>query len=249
MSPAGPRSRVRHTSAADRRSALWLLVGSLLVLQFAYPATLEGPVWTVAYLAVYAGLIVFAVRIGAAEPRRFWPVMAGAGALVVGATWFALQQDDASATRAMLAGAALLQAALLFALLDALMHPPAHATSVDLILVAIAVYLLFGGVIGLLSAQLELSVPGSFLDQTGSAEHLAWQGLIYGSYVTLATLGFGDIVPVSDWARALWSFEAVAGTLFIAVVVARLVGIGGAHEWLRRAENPPPDSADPAARG
>lgn len=231
----------RITSAADRRSALWLLVGSLAVLQFAYPATLDGRLWTVIYLSVYIGLVIFAVRIGTSAPRRFWPVIVAALALVVGATWFAVQQDDLAATRAMLAGAFLLQLALMVALLEALVHPPAHATVTDLILVAVAVYLLFGGVCGLLSAQIELAAPGSFIDQTASPEPLAWQGLIYGSYVTLATLGFGDIVPVAPWARALWSFEAVAGTLYLAIVIARLVGLGGTHTWLRDRD---PGSAD-----
>lgn len=233
-------------SAADRRSALWLLVASLAVLQFAYPATLGGKLWTIAYLSVYVGLVIFAVRIGAADPRRFWPLVAAAAALVAGATWFAVRQDDVSATRAMLAGAFLLQLALMVALLDALVRPPVNATATDLILVAVAIYLLFGGVCGLLSAQIELANPGSFVDQTASEEPLAWQGLIYGSYVTLATLGFGDIVPLDPWARALWSLEAVVGTLYLAIVIARLVGIGGVHTWLKgRADGP--DAGSPAS--
>ncbi|MDN4482164.1 potassium channel family protein [Demequina lignilytica] len=239
------RARGRLTSAADRRSALWLLVGSLAVLQFAYPATLDGRLWTLLYLSVYIGLVVVAVRIGAADPRRFWPLVAAAAALVAGATWFAVQQDDLAATRAMLAGSFLLQLALMVALLDALVHPPAHATVTDLILVAVAIYLLFGGVCGLLSAQLELAAPGSFVDQTASGEPLAWQGLIYGSYVTLTTLGFGDIVPLAPWARALWSFEAVVGTLYLAIVIARLVGLGGSHTWLRGRDTRAPGPDEP----
>jgi len=42
--------------------------------------------------------------------------------------------------------------------------------------------------------------------------------------VTLATLGYGDIVPNSDLTRGLAVFEAVAGQLYVAVIVARLVG-------------------------
>jgi hypothetical protein len=42
--------------------------------------------------------------------------------------------------------------------------------------------------------------------------------------VTLATLGYGDVVPKSDVARGLAVLEAVGGQLYIAVTIARLVG-------------------------
>ena len=48
--------------------------------------------------------------------------------------------------------------------------------------------------------------------------------LTYFSYVTLATLGYGDISPVSTIARNLAILEAVTGTLFLAVMISRLVG-------------------------
>ena len=48
--------------------------------------------------------------------------------------------------------------------------------------------------------------------------------LTYFSYVTLATLGYGDISPVSNIARNLAIIEAVTGTLFLAVLISRLVG-------------------------
>ncbi len=48
--------------------------------------------------------------------------------------------------------------------------------------------------------------------------------LTYFSYVTLATLGYGDISPVSNLARNLAILEAVTGTLFLAVLISRLVG-------------------------
>jgi len=47
----------------------------------------------------------------------------------------------------------------------------------------------------------------------------------YYSFVTLTTLGFGDITPVSDPARSLSLLEAIVGQLYLAVLVARLVGI------------------------
>ena len=82
-------------------------------------------------------------------------------------------------------------------------------------------------VFGVAASVMELAQPGGFVDQVHTDDPVGWQSLFYGSYVTLTTLGYGDVVPVEPWPRALWSFEAVAGTLFLAVVIARLVGVAG----------------------
>jgi len=50
------------------------------------------------------------------------------------------------------------------------------------------------------------------------------QTAIYFSFVTLATLGYGDIVPVTPTARGFAVSEAILGQLYLAVLVARLVG-------------------------
>lgn len=69
--------------------------------------------------------------------------------------------------------------------------------------------------------------------------------LIYFSFVTLTTLGYGDITPRSDPARNLAILEAMAGQLYIAVLLARLVSIELGRAAGRRAGRPsPPPSAD-----
>ena len=57
----------------------------------------------------------------------------------------------------------------------------------------------------------------------GSAD-AAWKHLLYLSYATLTTLGYGDITPVAPMARALAMVEATVGPLYLAVLLARLVG-------------------------
>jgi len=49
--------------------------------------------------------------------------------------------------------------------------------------------------------------------------------VLYFSFTTLTTLGYGDIVPTSPISRMLTSVEAIAGQLYLAVLVARLVGM------------------------
>lgn len=50
-------------------------------------------------------------------------------------------------------------------------------------------------------------------------------GLFYACHETFSTLGYGDIVPKSDWARSLASFEAELNALIVVVVIVRLVGL------------------------
>lgn len=58
--------------------------------------------------------------------------------------------------------------------------------------------------------------------------------LNYFSYVTLTTLGYGDIVPVSSLARTVAMLEAMTGQLYVAILVARLVGVYTAQQrWER----------------
>lgn len=49
--------------------------------------------------------------------------------------------------------------------------------------------------------------------------------LFYFSFVTLTTLGYGDIVPITDTAETVAVLEAVVGQLYLAITIARLVGL------------------------
>ena len=53
----------------------------------------------------------------------------------------------------------------------------------------------------------------------------AWLKMVYFSLVTITTLGYGDILPVSPFARMLAGVEAVVGQLYLAVLIAWLVGL------------------------
>lgn len=54
---------------------------------------------------------------------------------------------------------------------------------------------------------------------------LAWADVVFFSFMTLTTVGYGDITPVSPEARLVALFEAVAGVFFLAFLVARLVAL------------------------
>ena len=89
---------------------------------------------------------------------------------------------------------------------------------------AICVYLLLGVIWALAYSVLELAVPNSF------SGFLAWNDggwdseWLYFSFVTMTTLGYGDVLPVSATAKAMAYMQAVFGQFYIAVLVAGLVG-------------------------
>jgi hypothetical protein len=88
---------------------------------------------------------------------------------------------------------------------------------------AVCIYLLLGVMWSILYGVTEYLQPGSFRGLT-EAVSPAWNpDWVYYSFVTLTTLGYGDIVPLTQTARSLSFTEAVVGQFYIAVLVAGLV--------------------------
>jgi hypothetical protein len=98
-----------------------------------------------------------------------------------------------------------------------------EATKVDAehLYAALSAYLLAGTCFGLLYWVLEQVQSGTF----AASGQFSQTSAIYFSFVTLATLGYGDIAPRADVARGLAIIEGVGGQLFLAVLVARLVSL------------------------
>ena len=104
-------------------------------------------------------------------------------------------------------------------------------TTVDLLYGAISSYLMMGIGWSFLYMLVQTVEPGSFfVSPELKIDAILNQGdFIYYSFATLTTLGYGDITPVSSQARSLAILEAVTGTLFIAVLIARLIGQNGSY--------------------
>jgi voltage-gated potassium channel len=93
----------------------------------------------------------------------------------------------------------------------------------DMIVGAICVYLLLGVAWASMFSITEILHPGSFNIPEGMDSELSH--FSYYSFVTLTTLGYGDITPLTATARSLSVLEAITGQLYIAILIARLVGI------------------------
>ena len=98
----------------------------------------------------------------------------------------------------------------------------------DVIFAAIVVYLLVGITWGIVFRSMEIVQPGSFSIGEGLEQHQRI-AFTYYSFVTLTTLGYGDISPLSPQAGTLAILEAIIGQLYVAVLIARLVGTYISH--------------------
>jgi hypothetical protein len=97
---------------------------------------------------------------------------------------------------------------------------------------AIVVYLLLGGIWALLYQVVALSIPQAFRlpeSMAGGGPDSLQRQFTYFSFITLTTIGFGDITPVHPLARLLAMFEGLVGQLYPAITLARLVSLAVMH--------------------
>lgn len=105
--------------------------------------------------------------------------------------------------------------------------------TVELIHATTVCYLLLGLCWAFIYGLIETLHPGSFSvlppDEIGASATFS-----YFSFVTLTTLGYGDISPVAEVARSFALLEAITGQFYLAVLVARLVGMQIAYEMAEK---------------
>lgn len=121
----------------------------------------------------------------------------------------------------------------------------------ETISMSVSIYLLLGLTWGLLYIVIHMRHPEAFSFGSTPAidDRHAFPIFIYFSLTTLSTIGFGDITPLSLQARYAAVAEGITGQFYLAILVARLVGMqmsraaGAPAEAERRGEGDPTDSA------
>ena len=107
------------------------------------------------------------------------------------------------------------------------------AITTDMIYCAISVYLLIGIMWAGAYSLLESVSPGSFAATSGPVDFL------YFSFVTLTTVGYGDVAPLTTLSKRLAVFEAGMGGIYMAIIVALIVG-----RYLSAPTDQPPHDTD-----
>jgi hypothetical protein len=199
------------------------LLALIAMVQFGYPVTAYGTPALVAYETLYASMIVVGILLG--RDSRFHTTFLTVSGVTYLATSLVYALNPGAGWAVLITYIALIPYLGMLIVILARFLAIAKTITRDVIYAAVALYLLLGAIFVPLYGLLDLLIPGSFRDVTFPDVAVQWQQLIYYSYTTLTSTGYGDILPISWWARALANLEMIAGILFITIVMSRLVAL------------------------
>jgi hypothetical protein len=236
---------MRATSVVLRRfpQSFAPLLGGLLLFHVASPFLGRSPL-----VSLSLTILLLWTSVPALNPARRVRIAAIAGLAIVIIVRIASIWRGGEITALDVAGLLVTAAYVAFVAANVLVAVvrPARVTA-NTIVGAICVYLLLVHVFALVFLALESHAPGSIVGagmQLAAADghqRLDLHQFLYFSVITLATLGYGDMVPASSTARSLVMLEAMSGQFFLAVFVARFVGALGTPR-------PPSDDATKGSR-
>lgn len=206
-------STKRHPSAV---LLLTQLLGMLL-----YPFIEAVPGGHVVFNVFGIVVLVIATRMVRRTPGHAWISASIAGAVIV-----LLGLQMAFALPALLPWSSALEAAFYFyaaASLVAYMMEDRQATT-DELFAAGAAFTLLAWAFTHLFILLQALHPGTFGAAANAADPRTWTELNYLSFALLSSTGIGDVIPLTSHARAIASVEMLVGLMYLAAVVARLIG-------------------------
>lgn len=209
-----------HLKLALRLRHVWLLV-ALIALILLSPLVVETGARR-PLIGILLTLLMVAAAVSSGERRwqRHIAIWLAGLAIVIG--WGAFYDGSAGFQCASDVAYLALLSFTLFIVLDRIVR--VEISDFDTICGAIAGYLLIGATWALSYRIIEFIAPDSFsIPADGGQASIT--DYLYFSLTTMTTLGYGDITPIKPFARIWSTLEAVAGTLFIALLIARLVAI------------------------
>lgn len=190
----------------------------VIVLQFVLMPLLDGWRWGPTVQTLLLGtMLLLAARTSRVHPRFLHVAQGMVAVAVVLVTVDAMGGENPNDLISFLLGALVVVTPFII-LRRILRHPVIDGQTV---LGAICTYLLIGLTFAFVYHALYTLDPDAFKGDLGES---ALAGLAYFSFVTLATLGYGDIVPVTEFARMTAALEALLGQIFLVTLVAALVG-------------------------
>ena len=199
------------------------LLALIALVQFGYPITAYGTGALIAYEILYASMIVVGIIVGR-DSRRHVAFLAATGFTFLAASMF-YAFNPTAIWAVFLTYVALVPYLILLVWILARFLSIAKVITRDVLYAATAIYLLLGAVFVPLYGMLETLAPGALRDGSAPEMTIHWQQLVYFSYTTLTTAGYGDVLPISWWARSLANIEMIVGVLYITVIMARLVAL------------------------
>ena len=143
--------------------------------------------------------------------------------------WIHLYRPDLLPPEVFLIGAIVLVVFVIYHLL--LFVLKAAAVNTEVLCASISAYLLLGLVWTFAYWLIAELIPGAFALNAAAGPNASMKSFngVYFSFITLSTVGYGDITPVANVAKMLAAMEGITGVLYVAVLIARLVSIQAAY--------------------
>ena len=214
------RNKISFIGMCMRDRYLFLLI-SLLSLILIAPL-LQGVVPLPMLLDIFLTGIFLSALYAISQKTQKLPLAIGLLLPIVAGMWFTYFVHTPYLRTVSDFGAILFFAFTIILLLSSLLRE--NEITLDVIYGAIAVFLLMALMWAFIFDVIETLRPGSFLI-TSSVLQGTRIHFVYYSFVTITTVGYGDILPVTLTARAFSIVEMIAGQIYLVVLVARLVGI------------------------
>jgi hypothetical protein len=221
------RMAEERVPSATRGHFFYLLV-SLFLLLLLHPFFAGAVLGRIVFLGCFSA-VLFAALYAVSENRRVFTLAVAIAIPVVAGRWLGYFLESEFLTLMVNSGAALFFAFTASVVLSHVLKD--EEVTADKIWGALCVYLLIGLTWGSLFLAMETIWPGSFqMAPTPGAEAQEKLPLfMYYSFVTLTTVGYGDVFPLSPLARSFAVVEAVLGQIYLATLIARLVGLHIVH--------------------
>ncbi len=213
-----------------------LLVFLLLVLFVIYPLQALG-VFGTFLLEVFFSLIVVSGVVSVSTHKVTAVIATALAVTTLSLHWGRFAAASTGPLAVMDAAASLAMLGMLagVVLTQAFRDGP---ITVHRIVGAVAAYILIGLMFSLAYKLISLTVPNAFITPQVTGEHdLVANELAYFSFVTLTTVGYGDVTAVYPLARSLAVLEALIGQLFPAILIARLVSLEIHYRQLRHRDD------------
>lgn len=206
----------------DREKNLWrnnlILLITLIVLVFIVPVL---PLKEHFLSRIVLSIVILSGLFAAEFSKRIFGILFSMGMVVISSLILSMFFPDS--TKVSIVAFSMFTIFIVLVTLALIFHI-ARASEVEhsTILCAINSYILIGLAATLLFIILDLFTPQSFLNiEAGEG---SFSSYLYFAYITITTLGYGDILPATPLARSLSAFFAVLGQLYLVIVIAIIIG-------------------------
>jgi len=224
----GTACPIEPTKPAPRRlglrrvSTVELLV-ALALLFFFFPFVEEVKGGDI-IVSILLSLVLLCAVLAVADRKRVFFIALVLAVPAIAGRWISHFRPDLVPPPVFLTPGLILIAFVVANLLRFVLRAP--SVNVEVLCASISAYLMLGLLWTVAYWLVDQLTPGAFAFNTNAGKHsIRGFNAFYFSFITLSTVGYGDITPVSKVARMLSAMEAMTGLLYVAVLIARLVAL------------------------